>query len=222
MLGDVELRENLDAADDAGGVALGDPLDLVHDAVHPKARDERVTLGQEVQVARAVLDRLDDDRVDEPDRRSVGGAVGVEIGVLLERAGEHVLDHRGALADLVCAGEQAQLEIDVERRRDREVERVVADEAQLVDGRDLARIGDRDLQPAVDDAIGDRAGANEEIEREHLRCQAVDLGGTQVDEVQRVATGARVRWRAPQESYRSYRRRGRRPDSRFRGTGVLF
>ena len=83
-LGDVELREHLQAGRHAGGHPLRDPLHLVQHAVDAEPDDERVLLRLEVDVGGAVLGRLEDDRVDEPDERRVGDAVvGLEVVVVV-------------------------------------------------------------------------------------------------------------------------------------------
>ncbi len=81
-LGDVELREHLEAGGHAGGELERDPLGDVEHAVDAVAHDERVVLRLEVDVAGAVLGGLEDDRVDEPHERRVGDAVvGLEVVV---------------------------------------------------------------------------------------------------------------------------------------------
>ena len=145
-LGDVELREHLQARRHAGGEPLRDPLHLVQDAVDAEADDERVVLRVEVDVAGAVLGGLEDDRVDQADERRVRDAVvGLEVvarpRLVLEV--ELVLDERGALPASRGALDPAQLELDVLARRDADLERVARREAQLVDRLDVGRVGDR-------------------------------------------------------------------------------
>ena len=74
-LGDVQLREHLEARGHPGHVLLGNPLHLVQDAVDPEPDEQAVLLGLEVDVARSVLGRLEHDRVDDPDDRPVRDAV---------------------------------------------------------------------------------------------------------------------------------------------------
>ena len=79
-LGDVELREHLEARRHAGGEALRDALGDVQHAVDAVADDEVVLLRLEVDVAGSVLGRLEDDRVDEAHERRVRDAVvGLEV-----------------------------------------------------------------------------------------------------------------------------------------------
>ena len=86
-LGDVELREHLQARRHAGGHALGDPLHLVEHAVDAEAHDERVLHRLEVDVAGPVLGGLEDDRVHEPDERHVRDAVvDLEVVAVLLRS----------------------------------------------------------------------------------------------------------------------------------------
>ena len=97
-LGDVELREHLEAGRHAGDEALRDPLGDAQHPVDPEPHDQRVLLRLEVDVARALLGGLEDDRVDQPDERRLRDAV-VDLEVvfldLLDRGvGDGVLDER--------------------------------------------------------------------------------------------------------------------------------
>ena len=131
--GDVELREHLQARGDADRAASGDPLGLVEHAVDAEADDERVRLRLEVDVARAVLGRLEDDRVDEPDERGVGDAV-----VDLEIVDLFLVDHlelggfaqsRACAERLRCPREPPELVRDVFAPCDAQHDRVLAREA---------------------------------------------------------------------------------------------
>ncbi len=64
-----------------------DALRDVQHAVDPEADEQRVLLRLEVDVAGAVLGRLEDDRVDEPHDRRLGDAVlGLEVvGLVVDR-----------------------------------------------------------------------------------------------------------------------------------------
>ena len=136
-LGDVELREHLQARRDARRHPLRDPLDLGEDAVDPEADDERILLRLEVDVGGAVLGGLEDDRVDEADERRVGDAVlGLEVVGLLLCFLEVVLgflEHRSGAEGLGGARHAAQLGEDVLARRDAEIELVAGREPELVD-----------------------------------------------------------------------------------------
>ena len=79
-LGDVELRENLQARRDAGGEALRHAVRDVQHAVDAVAHDQLVLLRLDVDVGRAVLGRLEDHRVDEADERGIRDpVVGLEV-----------------------------------------------------------------------------------------------------------------------------------------------
>ena len=101
-----------------------DPLDLLEHPVDPDPGDEAVGLGEEVDVARSLVDRLHDDRVHELDRRRVGEAVlGLEIGLaVLER--QLVGDQGGTGVDLLSALVPAQLCFDLRAGGDDEVDRL--------------------------------------------------------------------------------------------------
>jgi len=79
-LGDVQLREHLQARRDTGHHPLGDPLHLVQDAVDAKPNGQGILLRLEVDVRGSVLGRLEDDRVDEPNEGRLRDPVlGLEI-----------------------------------------------------------------------------------------------------------------------------------------------
>ena len=71
LLGDVELRHDLDARDDRAVELLGDrPHRRLQHAVDAVLHVDRVVLRLDVDVARAPLDRGVDRRVDQPDDRA--------------------------------------------------------------------------------------------------------------------------------------------------------
>ena len=89
LLGDVQAGHDLDARDDDRLEALRRRDDVVEDAVDAEA-DRQVALERlDVDVAGAVLDRLEEQRVDQPDDRRL--VVGVEqVARLLEVGGHQV------------------------------------------------------------------------------------------------------------------------------------
>ena len=92
LLGDVELRHDLDARNDRAVVPLVDRVHrLVEDAVDAVLDDDDVLLRLDVDVRGAALDRVEDDRVDELDDRR---------GVLRDP-----VDREGLLALLVLGDE---------------------------------------------------------------------------------------------------------------------
>ena len=198
-LGDVELREHLEAGRHAGGQPLRNVVGNVEDAVDPVADDEIVLLRLDVDVARPVLGGLEDHRVDEADERRVGDAVvGLEVvDVLLVflRAGDLLGDRR--VHRLGRAREAAQLGEDVALRRDVELHRQARREPQLVEPAHVLRVGDRHLEPAAVRGEGDRDDAVEHRQRDHLHRLGVDAGNGEVDERQVVLLGERPRDERP-------------------------
>ena len=78
-LGDVQLGHDLHARDDPGGHAPRDGGYVLQDAVDTHPHAHLVTVGGEMHVGGATLDRLSDDLVDElDDRRVVGGLAQVD------------------------------------------------------------------------------------------------------------------------------------------------
>ena len=197
-LGDVELREHLQARRHAGRHPLRDPLHLLEHAVDAEADDERVLLRLEVDVGGAVLGGLEDDRVDEPDERRVGDAVvDLEVVRLLLLGDPQLLvdlleDSAGA-ERLGGARHPAQLDEDVLARGDAEVERVARREPELVDPVQVARIGDGDPQRAVVERVRDRDDALEDVQRDLLGRVLVDAREREVDERDLIADGERAR-----------------------------
>ena len=148
-LGDVELREHLEARRDAVGEPLRDSLHLLEHAVDPEADEEAVVLRLDVDVAGPLLGRLEDDRVDEPHERRVRDAVVDLEVVLLVFLDELELGDVGVSARaerLVRAREALDLGEHVIARRDGELDRVLGREPELVDRRDVGWIGDCHLE----------------------------------------------------------------------------
>ncbi len=147
-----------------------------------------------MEVGGAVLGRLEDDRVDEPDERGVGDAVvGLEVVLGVVRFDvELVLDERGAFPHLARARDLAQLELDVLARRDADVELIAGREAKLVDLLDVARVGDRDLEDVSLEAVRDRSDPVEDVRLDRLDGVLLhgDLG--EVDEGEVVARRERL------------------------------
>ena len=72
MLCDVELRQHFQAAEHSGGAVARDALELAKHPVDAQTDEETVGLRQQVDVAGALLGRLEDQRVDELDERPRG------------------------------------------------------------------------------------------------------------------------------------------------------
>ncbi len=121
----------------------------MQDAVNTEADDERIVLRLEVDVAGAILGRLKDDRVDEPDERRVRDpVVDLEIVCLLvddlqlddiAQPGAHAEGFRGSR-------EAAELGDDVLLRGDAQLEWVAACQPKLVSPMDVLRVGDRNAE----------------------------------------------------------------------------
>src|SRR3954451_1628681 len=191
-LGDVELREDLQAGCDPGDHALRDPLDLVQDAVDAEPHGKGVFLRLEVDVAGAVLGRLEDDRVDEPDERDVRDPVVdleiVELLLLLLLEQPGLLVQNGAGAEgLGSADEPADLVGDVLARRDGQLELEARREAQLVDRMDVAGIRDSDPEDIPLDGVRDGLDPLEHVQLKLLDRVLCHADDRQVDEGKVVA-----------------------------------
>ena len=141
----------------------------------------RVLLRLEVNVARAFLGSLEDDRVHQPHHRAVGDPVfGFEVVCLLVDRDEVVVEHRAE--SLVGPREPANLEQDVFFGGDRELDCISCGEAELVDRVDVLRIGDRDREDFVLEGERDRADAFEHLQRDLLGRFGIDPDHREVDE----------------------------------------
>jgi len=194
-LGDVELRQNLEARRHPRRETLRDALHLVQHAVDAQPDDERVVLRLPVDVRGAVLGGLEDHRVDEADERRVRDAVvGFEVVGLVDLflVGGLLLFEDGARAE--CFGgtdDAADLRLDVVARRNGELDGEPRRDAQFVDPVDVAGVCDRDAQGRRVHRERDRADALEHVQRHLLSRLRVDTGIGQVDERQLVAGGER-------------------------------
>jgi hypothetical protein len=177
-LGDVERAHDFEAAGD-GVLELDRRLHLLHQhAVDAVADAELLLVGLDVDVARALLDRVEEDGVDEADDRRALGlllqlhevdvvTIDGEIDLFLGELREHVVVVRGA-AGVVGAldrgddpGLRGHDRLDVEAR----------EELDVVDGVEVRRIGHGHDER--------RAGARE---RDDLVLLA-DLARDELDEV---------------------------------------
>ncbi len=165
-------------------------------AVDAEANDEGVRLRLEVDVACAVLGRLEDDRVDEAHERSIGDAVlDLEIVQLIGVGDDLEVDdlfaegRTGAPESLRGSREPAELGGDLFARRDAQRDRVAACEPQRVDPVDVLRIGDRDAERAVLERVGQRVDLLEHVQRHRVRCDRVDADRSELDHGEPVLCG---------------------------------
>src|SRR4051812_27929244 len=218
-LGDVELREHLQARRDAGRHPPRDALHLVQHAVDAQPHGQRILLGLEVDVAGPVLGGLEDDRVDQPDERDVGDAVlDLEVvGIALRLGlGEAVfdLDCRTRAERLGGTGESPDLVLDVVAGRDGDLELVARGQTQLVDRLDVAGVGDRNLNRRAVERVRDGHDPLQYVYRDLLGGLLGDARQRQVDERQLEAAGERTR--------QAFGRRDAFVDDRLRERAALF
>ncbi len=158
LLRDIEARHDLDARGDRRLKALGRRQYVVHHAVHAEAHHHFFFENLDVDIGRAVLDRLRQHAVDELDnwRRIVG----LEQVQRLRRefAGDYIeplfleIDHqvlgRSGRRLIVCAVDRFG---DHFGRRDQRVDMRTEQDSQIVERLEVGRVGDRDGHRAVDD-----------------------------------------------------------------------
>jgi hypothetical protein len=162
----------------------------VEDAVDPVADDQLLLVRLDVDVARPVLGRLEDHRVDEAHERRVRDAVvGLEVVVLrlLALEGDHLVE--GGVHRPRRARQAAQLGEDVLLCSDVELDRLARPEPQLVERPDVVRVRDRDLEDAVADRERDRDDPGENRQGDRPDGVVVDADDGEVDRRQLVALG---------------------------------
>ncbi len=171
-VGDVHLGHDLEAADERGLRGLRAAHHLVKHAVHPEPHAQVVLLGLDVDVGGAVGDRLLDDVVDELDRGRFRADLG-ELGQVV--LGKAVRADEGVgvrvLGDTVERLDGAD---DVVLGRDRGLDVEAGDDAQVVEGEHVLRVGHRHEQRVVGDRDRHERVAHGELARNrgnsgHLR-----------------------------------------------------
>ena len=146
-LGDVEVRQDLDARDDARGLAAGDARGRGHDPVDAVAHLQVAVVGIEVHVGRALLDRLRDERAHElRGRPVVGGRLQRRRRLELLGLGLGVLGVDELLLELAEAQQQ---HLEVVARDDDRLDAQVGQHRQVVEREDVRRIRHRDDQRLV-------------------------------------------------------------------------
>ena len=202
LLGDVELRHDLDARNDRAVVPLVDRVHrLVEHAVDPVLDDDDVLLRLDVDVRGAALDRVEDDRVDElDDRRGVLRdpvdreglfallVLGHELHPeLFGRLVEHALRGLALLQDVVDRRAAADLEL----------QRQPGQKLQLVELHDVGRIGADDRQRLLRALLRDEDVAQHPLDRDRAEELGVHAEGRQVHVRQPQPLGERLRVRLP-------------------------
>jgi len=178
--------------------------DVVQQAVDAEAHRHLALEGLDVDVRRAVLDGLEEQRVDQPDDRRL--VVGVEQIVRLlelvrdrvELAGLDVAHHRLGGAARAVVGEVDRLE----DRRGGDHDRVHAasvERAQIIHHLRRARIGDRDAQGVavlVERQAGEALGVLDRQARDQRRIDLAQIDVVeerQPEAVRQAGGGGRVR-----------------------------
>ncbi len=149
-LGDVERRHDLDAADDGVLQLDGGRHLLGEHAVDAVAHPELLLVRLDVDVARALLDGVEQHHVDQADdRRVLAGLLELEeVGRVVLVAGELDLGLVETGHDLVVRGPRVVVLLDrrVDRglARDDRLDVVAGEKLQVVDRVEVRRVGHRD------------------------------------------------------------------------------
>ena len=198
LLGDVELRHDLDARNDRAVEALVDrPHCRLQHAVDAVLHVDRVFLRLDMDVARAPLDRTEDGRIDQPDDRALVGrqllhrqlivaAVVFAEDLHLEALGRFLQHARRALALL-------EHRLDGRRGADRHLDRRAEKHGELVDHRQVGWIRHDDDERVPVAVIRHEAVAEHQVRRNGAEEFVVDAGLRQVDELEPVAVGQPLR-----------------------------
>ncbi len=202
LLGDVELRHDLDARDDGAVVPLVDRLHrLVEHAVDPVLDDDDVLLRLDVDVRGAALDRVEDDRVDELDdrRRVLRDPIDREgLFALLVLGHELHAELFGRLVEHALGG-LALLKDVVDRRAaaDLELQRESGQKLQLVELHDVGGIGADDRERFLRALLRDERVAQHPFDRNRPEELGVHADGRDVDVRQTQTLGESLRVRLP-------------------------
>ena len=86
-------------------------------------------------------------------------------------------------------GEPVQLGVDVGCGGNAQVDRIGADDPQLVGELDVRRIGDRDLQAAVFEPVRKRSDSRQDVQWDRLGGVRLDVLDAEVDQRQPVELG---------------------------------
>ena len=166
LLGDVDRRHDLQPRDDA---VLNRPVGLLHLVQHTvdAEPDAQLLLARlDVDVARAVVDGLSDQEVDEAHDRSV-------VVLILERLGHRrlgrlgrLLDRRRELAQLLI---RAQEPLEHLRERvlgdDHRLDEQVGDAGDVIERDDVGGVQDANRQPLASPIDGDQLESAAQIAR---------------------------------------------------------
>ena len=187
LLGDVELRHDLDAADDRGVMALVDRIErFVEHAVDAVLDHHLVVARLDVNVRGAALDGVEDDRVDElDDRRRVLLRDRVDrqrlFAFLVLRHELHAEAFGGFVEDALRRLGLLQLVADRRRRGDLDLQRRAEEQLQLVELEDVRRIADDDRDVPVLPMLRQELIADHQVERDVPEELVIDLEVLQVD-----------------------------------------
>src|SRR3954452_1556300 len=201
LLGDVELRHDLDARNDRAVVALVDRLErFVEDAGDAVLDDHFVVARFDVNVRGAALDRVEDDRVDQLDdwRRLLRGdrvdrqrlfafLVFADEGHAETFGGlvEHALRRFGLLQFVADRGGRGHF--DLQRRAE--------EQFQFVELEDVGRITDHDGDVAVLALLRQELIADHQLQRNVFEELVIDLEVIEVDVLETVLVGQPLRTR---------------------------
>src|SRR5690606_18737100 len=178
LLRDIHVREDLDAAEDRGleSADLGRQLRGLEDAVDAIANGELVLVRLDVDVARALVDRLDDDLVDEPDDARLLRHLEEVLRALARRSGFGLADahHR---VDRVAADAVVRLDqlVDLRLGSEHGLDAEPGEHARLVEGVEVVGVARDDAEAAVRAGDGDDPAPEDDLRRQVLEGPGVDL-----------------------------------------------
>ena len=191
LLGDVHVRDDLDARRDGLGHGDGQAGSVVQHAVDAVAYPDLVAFGLDVNVARTAGYAACDDGIDEPDDGLflgarcelfdgqlfglVAGDLDVVEGHVFRGVGDDVF---GVRAD---AGHGVQAFGELVFGRDERDDLAAGDDVGLVDGPDVERVDDGEHHAVVFDADWQDAMFAQQVFGQHLDGLLVDLDVVEID-----------------------------------------
>ena len=182
---------------------------------------DRVVLGLDVDVGGAALERLEDDRVDEPDdragvRRELVDGEGLFARLVLAEE-LHLEAFGGLLEHALRALALLQNRLDRRRRADAHADRRAQLDADLVDRLQVARIGHDDQERLAVAAVRHEPVAQHQVGRDAPEQRVVRMEVLEIDELQLVALGQPPRLAPLRPRDRSAPPRARRRAARLLG-----
>jgi len=190
--GDVEIGENLDAADDGGLklTDLGRNIGIAKDAIDPVANHKVVFIGLDVNVARSLVDRLEQDFIYKLDDAGILGHLRKVSGRFTNVADDFDIVLVDQFADGITTDTEVFLQnlVDLAFLRENRLYLQTGDHAKFVECVDLEGISGGDAYRTVLAIERDELGPVDQLRGHHLDRVDIDhqSGIGQIDDVEMI------------------------------------